>query len=593
MVVPIRAVADFFPWSVVMLVMGVRRFLVLILCLFSFQISLAKAQAGTHDADALWQRQRERDEQLHRLQTPEPDVRLDVRQPVTTLRLPATEQPCFVIEAIRFDSEETERLAWLADAVDVDSAGQPDPASGRCLGTGSVQILLQRLQQALMKHGLATTRVLAAPQDLSRGVLTLTVIPGRIRALRFTDGTASRATMGNAMPLQSGDLLDLHALEHGLENFRRLPSVGSDLQIMPSADPKARAGDSDVLVRWTQQRPWRLNLSVDDAGIPTTGRLQSALTFAVDHGLALNDLFYLTISDAIGDRLPGPRDARSRTVHYALPWREWLLSTTHGDWNYFQSVTGRDSTIIYSGRSQSSDITLGRLLYRDAQRKTTGSLRLWQRSSSNHIDDTELLQQRRSTGGWELGLSHRERLDTALLDASLVWRRGTGAFGATAAPEEAYGEGSSRMQLLRTDISLSRPFMLASQSLRYSAALRRQWNFTPLTPQDRFAIGNRYTVRGFDGESVLSGDRGWLLRQELGWSLAALRSELYVGIDTARVGGPSASRLAGRGLTGVAVGVRGTARGVAWDAFVGQPLSRPEGFRTADVTGGFYLSASY
>ncbi len=166
MVVLIHAVADFFPWSVVMLVMYVRRFLVLILCLFSLQVSPAKAQAGTNDADALWQRQRERDEQLHRLRTSEPDVRLDVRQPVTVLRLPVTEHPCFVIEAVRFDSEETERLAWLADAVDVDMSGKPDPATARCLGTAGVQILLQRLQQALIRRGLATTRVLAAPQDL-------------------------------------------------------------------------------------------------------------------------------------------------------------------------------------------------------------------------------------------------------------------------------------------------------------------------------------------------------------------------------------------------------------------------------------------
>lgn len=573
--------------------MRVKQFVIFIFFLFGLPVLPVQVHAAVTDADTIWQRQRERDEQLRRLQTPEPDIRLNVRRSAPALRLPSNEQPCFVVDAVRFDTEAAELFGWLAQAIDADADGQPDPVKGSCLGRIGVQAVQKRVQDALNRRGLATTRVLAAPQDLSRGVLTLTVIPGRIRALRFADGTSPRATMGNAMPAQPGDVVDVEVLEHGLENFRRAPSVEADLQIVPSVDPAARPGDTDVVVRWSQQRPWRLNLSVDDAGSPMTGRLQSALTFAIDHGLAVNDLFYVTVSDAIGDRLPGPRDARSRTVHYSLPLREWLLSATHGSWNYFQSVAGRNGTIIYSGSSQSSDITLGRLLHRDAQRKTSGSLRLWHRSSSNHIDDAELLQQRRSTGGWELGLSHRERLGMALLDANLVWRRGTAAFGATAAPEEAHGEGSSRMQLLRGDASLSWPFMLASQSFRYSAAVRRQWNFTPLTPQDRFVIGNRYTVRGFDGESVLSGDRGWLLRQEIGWSLAALRSELYVGIDTARVSGQSTARLAGRELSGVAMGVRGTARGFAWDVFIGQPVSRPEGFRTADVTAGFYLSASY
>lgn len=573
--------------------MRVMVFLLLTLCLSGLPVWSVRAQSASNNPDELWQRQRERDEQLRRLQTPEPDVRLGVRLTVPVPRLPAGEQPCVTMDRLRIDTDDPERFAWLRQAADRDADGQDDPVQGRCLGADGLQVVLQRLQAALIRRGLATTRVLAAPQDLSQGELVLTVIPGRVRQLQFATGTSTRATMRNAMPAQPGDVLDLQALEHGLENFRRVPGIEADLHIVPSTDPAAQAGDSDVLVRWSQGRPWRLNLSLDDAGSRSTGRLQSALTLAIDHGLALNDLFYVTRSHAIGDRIPGPRDARSQTVHYSLPWRAWLLSVTHGDWHYFQSVAGRNGLILYSGDSQSSDIVLGRLLHRGAQRKTTGSLRLWHRTSRNFIDDAELRQQRRSTGGWELALAHREQLGGAQLDANLVWRRGTGAFGASAAPEESYGEGSSRMQLLRADAALSWPFLLAAQPLRYSAAVRRQWNFTPLTPQDRFAIGNRYTVRGFDGEALLSGDRGWLLRQEIGRSFPALRSELYLGIDAARVGGQSAAALAGRGLSGMAVGLRGAAAGFAWDVFIGQPLSRPAGFRTADVSAGFYLSASY
>ena len=31
-----------------------------------------------------------------------------------------------------------------------------------------------------------------------------------------------------------------------------------------------------------------------------------------------------------------------------------------------------------------------------------------------------------------------------------------------------------------------------------------------------FSIGGRYTVRGFDGEASLMGERGWLLRNDIG-----------------------------------------------------------------------------
>jgi hemolysin activation/secretion protein len=44
------------------------------------------------------------------------------------------------------------------------------------------------VQNAIIERGYVTTRILAAPQDLKTGVLMLTVVPGRVNAIRFADG---------------------------------------------------------------------------------------------------------------------------------------------------------------------------------------------------------------------------------------------------------------------------------------------------------------------------------------------------------------------------------------------------------------------
>ena len=256
-------------------------------------------------------------------------------------------------------------------------------------------------------------------------------------------------------------------------------------------------------------------------------------------------------------------------------------------------VPGLNQAYNYHGNGNNSELAITRLLYRDSNNKTTASLRWWSRESRNFIDDTEVRPQRRDNGGWELGLNHRLQLGTTSVNANLTARRGTGAFGSRTATEEAFGEGTSRMQILRADATLSVPFSLASQRLRYGAGWRAQWNGTPLTPQDRFAIGNRYTVRGFDGESFLSGDNGWLLRQELGLSITPIASELYAGIDTGKVGGRSTATLRDTRLTGAVIGLRGNAARLSWDLFVGGPLEKPEGFRTASTTAGFLLSLNF
>lgn len=63
------------------------------------------------------------------------------------------------------------------------------------------------MQNAIVARGYVTTRELAAPQDLKQGTLALTLIPGRIRAIRFTEDSSPRATKWNAVPAAPGDIL--------------------------------------------------------------------------------------------------------------------------------------------------------------------------------------------------------------------------------------------------------------------------------------------------------------------------------------------------------------------------------------------------
>ena len=261
--------------------------------------------------------------------------------------------------------------------------------------------------------------------------------------------------------------------------------------------------------------------------------------------------------------------------------------------SYYQTVAGATQDFTYRGTSDNAEIKLARLVYRDAQRKTTVAVRAFQRKSNNYIDDTEVEVQRRIVGGWEASVSHREFVGAATLDANLAYKRGTGAFESLPAPEEAFDEGTSRFALITADLNVNLPFKLKDQSFRYSGVLRIQTNRTRLTPQDRFAIGGRYSVRGFDGESSLSAERGWLLRNDLGIAVGQTGQEVYLGIDHGEVAGPSSDLLVGKRLTGAVLGLRGGFRKFQYDLFVGTPIQKPEFFRTTGSTAGFSFSLSF
>lgn len=540
------------------------------------------------------QRQQERERALRAQQERSVDARLPSGGAPAATRLPPSETPCFPIQDIVLDGEMAHKFQWLLPtAAQVPGTETSDTPIGRCLGTQGINTVLARMQHALVAQGWVTTRVLAAPQDLSQGALRLTLVPGRIAAIRFADGAASASSLGlrTAIPAQPGDLLNLRDIEQGLENLKRLPTADADIQIEPSTDTTGRPaqpGESDLVISYRRTTPVRISLSLDDSGTESTGKTQAGATVAWDGPLGLNDLAYISVNhDAFNHSHQG---TQAQTVHYSVPYGYWLLSTTASRNEYHQRVAGLSQDYVYAGESRNAEVRLSRLLYRDASRKTTASIRGFRRASNNYIDDTEIEVQRRVVGGWELGLSHRAFVGDATLDGTVAYRHGTGAFGSLAAPEEAFGEGSARMRLITADLNLNAPFKLGTERLRYTALWRAQWARTPLTPQDGFAIGGRYTVRGFDGETSLMADRGWLVRNDIGWALGASGAELYVGIDYGTVGGTKARNLLGRQLAGGVLGLRGEAKGLSYDLFVGAPIHKPEGYRTARVTSGFNLN---
>jgi hemolysin activation/secretion protein len=575
-----------FAWEGVNVVQG-RKTLGSWLMLASACLPMTAAMAQSVDsATQEILRQQERERALREQQQSTPDVRLPAPLQTQTDRLPVDETPCFPIHTIHLDGDDAAAFSWAVKA----SNAPHDPAIGRCLGTLGINVVMKRIQNAIIARGYVTTRVVAKQQDLNAGVLTLTVIPGRIRAIRFAPGVDARAiSWRDALPARPGDLLNLRDIEQALENFKRVPTTDADIKIVP-ADGDAAPGESDLMIVWKQSSPMRLAFSLDDSGSQGTGKVQGGSTLSLDNLLTWNDLFYANLGQDVfdGDR----KGTRSYTLHYEVPYGYWLLGATASSYAYHQAVAGYAQDYVYSGTSHNADVRLSRLLYRNATLKLGAYARAWERDSNNFIDDTEVLVQRRRQAGWEAGFTYKQFIGTATLDADAVYRRGTGAFNALHAPEEMYGEGTSRSEIITADATLTAPFQLGHQRFRYIGSWRAQWNQTPLVPQDRFAIGGRYTVRGFDGELQLTGNRGWLIRNDLGWMIGG-GQELYLGADVGHVGGPPTAWELGQTLAGVALGLRGGWHGWAWDVFVGAPISKPHGYPTANPTTGFNLSWSY
>lgn len=578
-------------------------------CLSAGIIAPATLLAAPNPAEIRMQQdiqQRQREEQLRQTMQPESDVRLHQKntgETVNQLMGDDSSQPCFAINEVVLEGEHHARFQFALKRALRETGFQ----AGKCLNAGDINHIMTVAQNILIGQGYTTTRILAAPQDLNSGKLVLTVLAGYLKNVEMDMSQANQTHAGriaafqNEFPTRSDGILNLRDLEQGLENLKRIPTVEADIQIVPV---EGVPNQSTVLVKWQQRLvPYRLSVGMDDSGTKATGKYQGNVTFSADNPLGLSDLFYVNYGRSIGN-VPDETDSsgslkkggtHNYALHYSVPFGKWTWAFNHSGYRYHQAVAGLSAAYDYNGKSYNTDLGFNRLIYRDAKRKTHVGAKLWTRETQSYIDDAEITVQRRRTAGWLAELSHKEYIGNSTAQFKIAYKRGTGMSDALRAPEEAFGEGTSRMKIWTASADVNTPFQIGKQLFAYDTSVHAQWNKTPLTSQDKLAIGGHHTVRGFDGEMSLSAERGWYWRNDLSWQFKP-GHQLYLGADVGHVSGQSAKWLLGQTLAGTAIGIRGQIKlggNLHYDIFTGRALKKPEFFQSRKWASGFQVGYTF
>ncbi|MFI8414929.1 ShlB/FhaC/HecB family hemolysin secretion/activation protein [Serratia sp. NPDC078593] len=452
---------------------------------------------------------------------------------------------------------------------------------GRCLGINGIKALVTALQNRLIDQGYITTRVLTPRQDLRSGTLTLTIVPGTVGKLALTPDSNSRVSLDSAFPVARGEILDLRAIEQGLENLQRIPGVSATIQLVPGAHD----GETDVLIDRQMPSFWRVGGWLDDSGSKFSGRYQTGVALYLDNPAALNDQFYISLGRNLHAK--NSHHAKNASIYYSVPYGYWSLDLYAGKNETLQSIPGTWSDFHYLGKTRTMSARLNRILSRGAKQKTTFNVQLLKRDSHYYLNETEILIQERDTTTVMLGLNHRHYFGDNVLDATLSWQRNVKWLGAESSVAERFGSNDALARAITLDVNAVMPFNLLNQSMSYQARFRQQYSPDRLSTQDKFSMGNRWTVRGFDGEYNLMADRGFYLRNDLNLNLPRWNSQVYLGMDYGQVSGGGSETWSGKRMAGSVIGLRGAKWGLGYDAFVGTPLSKPENFHTSSLNAGF------
>ena len=551
--------------------------------------TLLPAQVPPGEAEELRRRaQEEAEARQRREQAPNVQLQKPGIAEEDSLALPV-ETPSFTITRLALELPEAYPARLRAKAAS-GGLGAPfwfaqaylNQYEGRQIGPEGLNLIVRRLTRRILGRGYTTTRVGIPEQDLAGGTLRLTLFPGVIEAIRFADPGVG-GTWRSAFPARAGDLLNIRDLEQGLEQLKRVPSQDADIAIVPGTRP----GESEVVLSLRRGNPWKLAVGGDNAGAQATGEWQGNLQAAWDNPLGISDLFNASLSHDLTAYRRGS-GTRGAGLFYSAPLGYWTFTGTWNSYDYAQRIAGNQD-FVSSGRSQNLDVRVGYLFYRDQTRKNTIQFRTGKRQSRSFLDHTEIDVQHQDTSFFEVSLMHMQYLGPAQLDLVGTHRRGVSWFGATADRIAATAPGPTfRYQLETLEATLTVPFA----GLRYSGTLRGQYTRDQLYGVEYLSLGNRWTVRGFDGEQTLGSECGGFLRNELSCPLGQQAPALYLGVDVGRVYGRQDTALPGHSLSGAVLGLKGALgpRG-SFDLFLGGALHQPSNFHHQGLVAG--ISASF
>ena len=458
--------------------------------------------------------------------------------------------------------------------------------NGQKIGVKGINELLNRINQEIINRGYVTTRVYVGQQDLSQGKFVVTLVPGLVGDIKFRNEN-TWGTWHNAVCMRRGSLLNIRDIEQTVDNFNNVPSQNADIKL----EPGIKEGESNLVIDIKRTKSWTLMTSIDNSGTKTTGKAQMSATLQLLQPFSANDVFYASWNEDAtqsGER----KGTRANSFYYSVPFGKERFTFSHSKNDYHQTVEYAVNPFVSSGKFTNDSISWMHLLQRDQQSKTDFELGFVHKTRHSYIDGTEIEVQRQKTTAMQVGVNHRQYFGASVLDASLKWQKGLPWCADAGPTDEMPNEATTQYNMYLFSANYTAPVPFGEKyNAQYNLSVRGQKADQRIYGSEFFSIGGWYSVRGFDGEQTLSAEDGIVVRNELRFPIDDLPHQIYLALDYGKVSGPSTEYLLGTELVGSAIGVRGRMGIFSYDAFVGYPLKKPEGFTTASRTYGFMLTA--
>ena len=455
--------------------------------------------------------------------------------------------------------------------------------TGLCLESGDTERVIGDIERILgeitnyyIDQGFVTTRAYLPPQDLSKGDLEILVIEGVVEKVSIDDNNAGSVSIGNAFTGIEGNVLNMRDLEQGIDQLNRLASNNAQLDIQPGAE----AGQSIIVVHNQPSSRFHFNVSTDNQGSKSTGKVQTAIQATADNLLGFNDMVSITHKETTPGSW-GTKFSVSDSLNFSVPFGRKTLSLGVSKSHYFSPLTVASRRVLTtSGNNQSVNGRIDNVIYRNQSTRVTLAGSITAKKANNYLDGQYLSVSSRSLTVLDLESSLTTGFAGGSLTLDLGIANGLKNLGAMNDPLNLpVSAPRAQFQKLKFGFNFSRPFSLRGMDASFNSRMTSQSSEVALYGSEQISIGGISSVRGFV-KNTLSGDNGYYLRNEFSvtptWKIGEqkIASRLYLGYDTGEVRNIIPGVPQGR-LSGVTLGISSSWGNFSLDLFNSRALTLP------------------
>jgi len=508
-----------------------------LLLLDPMQVGFAAPDEGATDAGTLWRDTQTGERVLPEQPKPDIEVRDAVRPPMTAdMSIKVTvDQPVFTGQNI-FPPGELEEL--------IKNQLHKEMTLGE-FNEKAVTTITKHFQ----KHGYFLAQAYLPEQVIENGRVEIAVLVGRFGeiTLQNTSRVSDQVIKKQMSGLRPGNYIKIGDLDRASLLLGDLAGVAAKITLSPGK----YQGIANVLVEVKAEEDGGQNsLALKNWGDRYTGIYQTTLNYVLNNPVHSGDSLTTTVLTSGSRLLVG-------AASYCLPLSEGMnLNVGYSKVNYRLGAENAWRKAHGSVSSEHADLTWKVKRSRDANL----SLQVgYNRNRMRDFDDAAGTASEKSTSSISLGIVG-DSFDS-------LWRGGASRYSLigyrgsidtrsnTSAPTADHWE-KVKYTLLR--------HQKIQEKLALLVAFSGQWASTNLDTSEKFPLGGPNGVRAYTGGDA-PGDEGWLLNNELHWTLrendktGILKIIMFydVGVSTisknpAGTGG-NRKRLAGTGL------------GISWD----------------------------